>query len=171
MDIFEAIKKRRSIRKFSNKDISKQEIDVMLRMAMQAPTARGEKPWHFIVISDKVVLKELSYALSNGRMLAEAALCIILVTDKASVTSPDLYPQDMAASTQNLMLAATALNIGSVWLGTFPNKERMAKVESIISLPDNFEYFSMVALGYPKDESDFKFIDKYDPSRIHYDRF
>ncbi|MGI6710407.1 MAG: nitroreductase family protein [Bacilli bacterium] len=171
MDIFEAIKNRRSIRKFSNKEIKQTEIETMIRMAMQAPTARGQKPWRFLVVSDKKILKELSNILSNGIMLVEASLCIILVTDKSDLASVEYYPQDMAAATQNLMLAATALNIGSCWLGTYPNIERMEKLEKLIPLPENCEYFSMIALGYPKDEADLKFIDKYDSSRIHYDRF
>lgn len=171
MDIIDALKKRRSIRSFKTQEIEKDKVDILLRMAMQAPSARDQMPWHFIVLSDRAILNELAEKLSNANMLKEAPLCIILVTDKRKLLSPDLYAQDMAAATQNLLLAATGLGLGSVWMGTYPNKEKMKIVASLISLPKDFEFFSMVALGYPKYEKDFEFIDNYDAKRIHYDEF
>lgn len=162
----EIIKIRRSIRKYQEKRIEKEKIDLILKAAMQAPSARNQQPWRFIVCENKEKNKELALKISNMKFLSEAPLTIIFLTDLSVLTVPSMYSQDLSASIENAILEATSLQIGSCWCGTYPNKERMDIVKEMFNLNSNLEPFAVVGFGYPSDEDAFKFIDRFDKNKI-----
>lgn len=167
----EVINKRRSVRTFkANAQISQAQIEILLRAGMQAPSALNEQPWEFIVVNDSSVLKELSQISNHSKSLADAACGIILLTNKTKVKSV-LYPQDMAACTQNILLEATELKIGSCWLGTYPKEDRMNAISEYFKLPENIEPFSIIALGVLETADSLKFVDRYNPNVVHYNRW
>jgi len=164
------INNRRSIRKYSNKDVNKEDIIKILRASMQAPSARNQKPWEFLVVKNKEKLVKCSEELPNTKMLKEANFAIVYMTDKRDLTTPLMYPQDLSAAILNGLLEATHLNIGSCWCGIYPNEERMQKVREIFGInKDYLEPFAVVSFGYPLDDEDFKFIDRFDESKIHFE--
>jgi len=158
---------RRSIRKYSDKKVSSEDINKILRAAMQAPSARNQKPWHFLVCENKDVLLKVSEELSNVTMAKNASFLIVFMTSKENLTVPSKYPQDMSASIQNSLLEACHLGIGSCWCGIYPDDDRMQKVNKIFNIQD-YEPFAIVTYGYPENEEDMKFVERYDESRIHY---
>ena len=122
-ELIKTIFARRSIRKYTAKPVSKKYIKMMLEAAMAAPSSSNRKPWHFIVVTDRRTLDKLAEVHPYGKMLSEASLCIAVCGDKT--ISPRYWVQDCSAATENLLLAATALRIGAVWLGVHPRKERV----------------------------------------------
>lgn len=163
MDI---INVRRSVRKYQEKSLEKEKIDAILKAAMQAPSARNQQAWRFLVCTSKEKKLELSQATPNMKFLDKAPLVIVFLTELTVLTVPHMYAQDLSAAVENAMLEATSLGIGSCWCGTYPVEERMNKVKEIFSLPDNLEPFAVVGFGYPLEENAFKFIDRYDKSKV-----
>jgi nitroreductase len=90
----EIINIRRSVRSYSNKPVEKEKVELLLRAAMQAPSARNQQPWHFIVVDDEETLQALATVSRNVQMLKEAPLAIIVLIDSESLTAPLMAPQD-----------------------------------------------------------------------------
>ena len=157
---------RRSVRKYQDKAIEKEKIELILRAAMQAPSARNQQAWRFLVCTQKNKNFELSEATPNMKFLKNAPLVIVFLTSLCDLTVPNMYCQDLSASVENAMLEAASLKIGSCWCGTYPNKERMENVRNIFSLDDNLEPVAVVGFGYPLEDDTFKFIDRYDENKI-----
>ncbi|MDY0363159.1 MAG: nitroreductase family protein [Bacilli bacterium] len=165
----EIINKRRSIRKYDNKIIEQEILEKIVRAGMQAPSAINQQPWHFFVIRDRDKLVELSKLTAYSKMLATASACILLVSDKRHVKASSMYSQDMAAATQNVLLEATYLGVGSCWIGIYGRVDRMEKIKKFMELEEFFEPFALVSLGYPENKEDLKFIDRYDVNKVTYE--
>lgn len=163
MDI---INRRRSIRQFLPTPIAKNNIELLLKAAMQAPSAKNQQPWLFRVITKRQTLDQLSNGLRYAKMLKHCPLAIVLITDLSKSTVPSMYPQDMAAATQNILLEATSLGIGSCWLGVFNHPEHMTNTKQVLNLIDEHEPFSIIALGYPVNSEAFSFINRYQEARV-----
>lgn len=166
------IRTRRSIRRYSGREVGDKEIRKILECAMQAPSAGNEQPWHFIVVRDKAKLKELSEVHPYGKMLSEASVAIVVCCDpKLSKYKLPMWVQDCSASTQNILLAARALGIASCWLGVYPDESRMKSIAKALSVPEDIVVFSVVSLGYPRSEDEFFEADRFREDRIHYEKW
>ncbi|MBQ8293539.1 MAG: nitroreductase family protein [Bacilli bacterium] len=162
------IKVRRSIRTFiEDKKVSRESMETLIRAAMQAPSAMNRKPWCFMVIDEEEVMKKLMQHPSFTGKIKEAKAFILVLADLEKATCR-LFHQDLAAATQNILLEATHMGIGSYWIGVYETDNRLEAVKEIFNLPTNIEPFSLVALGYPKSEDDFYFRDNFDASLIKY---
>ncbi len=159
--------KRKSIRKFTNQKIDNKVIKKLLKAAMQAPSAHNQQPWEFVIVNDQELLNKLSKASSGAWMLKDVTVAIVplIIPTKAS---PHFAVQDMAAATENILLEATNLGIGSVWIGVYPLEERVKHVEEVLNIKDGKHPFSMIALGYPIEDEAVKI--RYDEARIHYNK-
>lgn len=160
---------RRSIRTYKDALVEKEKIDKLLRAAMQAPSAGNQQPWEFIVVQDKDLLNKLSGISPYSKMLAKAPLAIVMLANKNIFRIPEKWQQDMGAATENLLLEAVHLGLGGVWLGVAPVEDRMNAISEIFNLPENILPFAIVSIGYPETEQ--KFVDRYDASRVHYDGY
>ncbi len=169
MYTLQAIEKRRSIRQFQDKTISAQDINTLLKAAMLAPTARNCQEWEFVVIKDRIVLNALKEAHPHAQMLSTADCAIAVCADTKREWESGYWMGDCAAATQNILLAATDMGIGSVWLGVYPNEERMKKIAEVLRLPENIKPFNIIALGYPAEEKGD--VDRFDPKKVHYERW
>lgn len=172
MDAIEAIFKRRSVRDYVKKEIEDEKIEILLKAGMYAPSAGNEQPWHFIVIKNKDVLSKLAEAHPYAKMLKKANVAIVVCADKKlSRYEDDFWVLDCSASTQNILLAATALGIGSVWIGIYPNKKRIEDVSRILEIPENVIPVSIVSLGYPKGDVFKELPERFKRERIHYENW
>lgn len=164
---------RRSIRKYeANREIEDEKIDKMLRAGMQAPGSRmGKEPWEFIVVKDKETIKKLSQMDTNAKLIENASLAIVTLANMDRVHYPLVWQQDMSAAVQNILLEAAHLGLGAVWIGTAPIQERMDYLSDLFNLGDNIRPFNIISIGYPGEGQENKFIDKYDETRIHYEKY
>jgi nitroreductase len=152
--IIEAIIKRRSIRHYIRKNVDKSLIDLLLKSAMYAPSANNQQPWHFVVIDQQELFKRIMEVHPYSSMLSEASVAILVCGDEKLELSKGYWPVDCSAATQNILLTAHSLGLGSVWLGVYPRKERMDGIREIFSLPSNIQPFSLVSIGYPAEEKE-----------------
>ncbi|MGD9604850.1 MAG: nitroreductase family protein [Bacilli bacterium] len=162
---------RRSVRSFIDRPLEQEQIEQLLRAGMQAPSAHNQQPWHFLVIQNKETLLKMCDISTSTKMFNEAVLAIVVLMDKTNLKRSIMAPQDLSAATQNILLKATELGIGSCWCGIYPIVERMDNLKAIINPPDYFEVFSLIALGYPKNENALCFIDRYNLQKITYEKF
>ncbi len=166
MHALEAIRTRRSIRLFKKEPIPSDELRVILEAGMYAPSARNQQPWHFIVINKQTIKEAIMKVHPYASMLAGAPLAILVCGDTNLEKSEGYWSIDCSAATQNMLLAAHAAGVGSVWLGVHPRKERKDAIRKICHLPGNIEPFALIALGYPDEKKETP--DRYKQERIHF---
>lgn len=168
-----SIFKRTSVRKYTNQPVSPEQIELLLRAGMAAPSACNAQPWEFVVIQNRETLLNITELHPYSQMLKEAPLAIVVCADTTKRPSavPNLiaWPLDCSAATQNVMLEATELGLGSVWLGTYPSEGIYKPLAELLNLPDAVIPVSMIAIGYPDGEVTPK--DKFDQSKIHYEKW
>lgn len=169
MKVMEAILKRRSIRRFTNQPIAKEDIYSLLHAAMMAPTARNCQEWEFVVVRNKETFKKMMHVHPYAKMLEQADCALVVCGNTQREHAPGYWMTDCGAATQNILLAATSLGIGSVWLGVYPNEERMAGVAKILGLPDHVKPLNIIALGYPDEKKED--VDRFDPAKIHEEKW
>lgn len=163
MDTFNAIFTRRSIRKYQNKALENEKLTKILEAAMSAPTARNRQPWRFITVQSEEGKNRIMSAHPYALMLKTAPCAVIVCADKTEAT--DFFQQDCAAAIQNMLLSATDLGLGSVWLGVYPNKERVAGICQAFNLPENIIPVGIVVLGYADETKGRE--NRFDLNKIH----
>ena len=169
MKVMEAILKRRSIRQFANQPIAQDDLNTLLRAAMMAPTARNCQEWEFVVVRNKETFKKMMHVHPYAKMLEQADCAIIVCGNTQREHAPGYWMADCGAATQNILLAATSLGIGSVWLGVYPNEERMKGLAELLGLPDYVKPLNIIALGYPAEKKEE--VDRFDPAKIHTEKW
>ncbi|MDF2928832.1 nitroreductase family protein [Anaerospora sp.] len=168
MNVYEAIQNRRSIRSFEGRPVEKEKVEKLLRAGMQAPSAGNQQPWEFIVIEDKETLQKMSKAHIYAGPIKNAPLGIIVLSSEKYLKYKQYFQQDLAAATENILLAAVELGLGTVWMGVAPEEERMSFIKELFNLPQGIEAFAMLAIGYSTSN---KFEDRFDCARIHYEKY
>jgi len=148
----ENILTRRSIRKYTDKPISEEDILDILKTAMAAPSARNLQPWEFIVIDNREILDKIPDIQPYTKMILQAPLAFV-VCGNAKV-SENYWVQDCSAATQNLLLAIHAKGLGAVWCGLYPNKERVDGIKKLLNLPENIIPLNIIPAGYPAEEKE-----------------
>jgi nitroreductase len=143
MDAIEAIKQRRSIRQYSDKAVPRGVLEQVVDAARFAATARNEQPWEFVVVTGADTLKKLAEVTDYGRFLANARACVAVFCKDTKY-----YLEDGSAATQNLLVAAAALGLGSCWIAG-DKKPYCAAINELLSVPAGYKQVSLVALGYP----------------------
>ena len=140
---------RRSIRAYKDKPVEREKIDCILECACAAPSARNVRPWHFVEITERRTLDALTGAVPNGKMLAQATLAIVVCGEKEKEGSPHpWWEQGCAAAMQNILLASTALGLGSVWLGVLYKDDVSKMVHEIVGIPEHIQVMGIAAIGY-----------------------
>lgn len=163
----DVIRLRRSVREFSDKEILETDINTIIDAGISAPSAKNQQPWEFIVLNDKNILNKLSEKLSP--LYKKSKVTIILCQRKNDLKSPTRVAQDMSACMQNMMLEATKLGIGSCWIGTYPDPERMNPLAEILNIPSHIEPFCGLVLGYPLNDDAFKEVKR--EKIVHYNKY
>lgn len=167
MDI---INRRRSVRSYLPDPVEQEKLDLILRAALQAPSAKNQQPVRLLVIQNRERMNQLLTVSPHVKMLAEAPCAIVVLIVKDNLTAPLMVAEDASAATMNILLEATALGLGSCWCGIYPNQERMQNLRNALEIPDQYEVFSLIPLGYPKDPNALHFIDRYDSNKIFYEK-
>ncbi|MCA1944821.1 MAG: nitroreductase family protein [Desulfovibrio sp.] len=168
MDCLTAIHARRSIRDFTPEPVSETQLEILLRAAMAAPSAGNAQPWEFVVVREADTRQRVAEIHPYAKMAPKAPLGVLVCGDISREKYPGFWPQDCAAAVQNLLLAATAQGLGTVWTGIYPVEERVAMFRTLFNLPERLVPFSFIPVGYPKEDK--PQVDRFDESRIHFER-
>lgn len=171
MDTIQTIMNRTSVRQYSHREISEDALRTILEAGMSGPSCVNSRDWSFIVVRNAEMLNKMADA--NGRPaqpLRGAKLGILVCGDleRAFQGAPDYWVVDGAIAAQNMILAAKALGIGSVWLGTWPQMNRVKAQSELFGLPETQIPHSIIAFGYPEEEAvKEKLI--WEEDRVHYE--
>ncbi|MFA7658057.1 MAG: nitroreductase family protein [Candidatus Gastranaerophilaceae bacterium] len=165
--------KRTSVRKYLSKPVPPEQVEMLMKAGMAAPSAKNFQPWEFVAIQNRETLLKITEFHPYSFMLKQAPLAIVVCADTEKEI-PDLkgfdyWVQDCSAATQNIMLQATEMGLGSVWLGTFPREQIYKPLAELLGVPANIVPFSIIAIGYPDGETEPK--NKFDSKKIHYEKW
>jgi len=157
---------RRSIRAYTGEPVSEADIHSILEAGMAAPSASNRKPWHFVAVTDRAILRALARSHPFGQMLANAALGIAVCGDPAI---SDWWVQDCTAATENILVAVSGLGLGGVWIGCHGRPEREQAIKQVLDIPEPIGVLSMLSIGHPAEDKEAR--TQYDPRRVHQDRW
>lgn len=160
---------RRSIRKYKKDIVPDHIIKELLKAAMSAPSAGNQRPWHFVVIRDRIMLNEVPKFHQYSGAVKESPCAILVCGDLLLEKHKGYWVQDCSAATQNILIAAQAKGLGSCWLGVYPRDFRIEGFRKIFQLPDNIVPFAVIPIGYPAETK--QKINRYDENRVHYDKW
>lgn len=166
----DAIMTRTSVRSYTDRDVSDEQLDTLLRAAMAAPTAVNKQPWRFVVIRDRETLDFIAENFPSMTMMKEAHLAVVVCGDLEAALEGEAqsyWIQDASAATENLLVAANAMGLGTVWCGVYPKSDRVEVFGELLELPAHIIPLNCIAVGYPKGETTPK--DKWKPEYVHYD--
>lgn len=160
MEKLDFILDRRSIRRFTDQKINKGQIKSILTAAMYAPSAVNMQPWHFVVIDEPALMEKVMEIHPHARMLRSASHAVVICGDELLQHGDGYWVVDCGAATQNLLLAAQTMGLGTCWVGIHPREERKSAFSRLLKLPSHVRPFALVALGYPEES-------KARPERFH----
>lgn len=144
MDALEALRTRRSCRRFAAKDVGRDYIEQILDAGRLAATARNEQPWEFVVVTDRAARREIAAMTDYGPFIADAPVCIAVLA-----TDTKYYLEDGSAATQNMLVAAHALGLGACWVAG-DKKPYAPKVIARLGAPADMKLVALMALGWPE---------------------
>lgn len=152
MDVFEAIKKRRSVRKYQDRDVEEEKLKRVLEAARLAPSARNRQEWRFIVVRSKDMKEKLVKEASPHQpfMLQAPVIIVAYVLDKNYIMRcgvPAHYI-DVAIALTHIHLQAVEEGLGTCWIGSFYQD----KVKEVLNLPEEAEVIQLMTLGYPDED-------------------
>ena len=169
MEIRSSVMRRRSCREFTQTAVADEQLRQLVAAGMQAPSARNERPWEFLVVCSEAGKQSLAQASPYAKMCRNAAAVIVVLADQARIAdgSP-WWVQDVSACTENILIRATELGLGAVWLGMYPRQDRVQAIRTAFSLPGRVVPFAAIPVGHPAKEPQHE--DRFDETRIHWVR-
>lgn len=164
----DAILSRRSIRKFTAREVSTDAVEYLLRAAMSAPSAGNQQPWHFVIIRDRATLDRIPTIHQYAAMMKEAPVAILVCGDLELEKNEGFWIQDCSAATENILIAAESRGLGAVWVGIYP-RNNVDAFQQLFNLPGSVIPLSIVAVGWPGEKK--SPADRYEKSRIHHEKW
>ena len=163
---------RRSIRKYQNRAVEKEVIEELMRTAVVSPSGRNGRPYEFVVVDDKEVIKKLAHSKESGAIFAEEAPLIIVTLYHEYSTGED----DACIASTIIQLKAHELGLGSCWLQTkgkvgTNGKTCHENIREILNIPKEIYISNMIALGYPAEEKPEYTGKDMDMSKVHYNKW
>lgn len=170
--VISGIMNRKSIRQFSGEAIQREDMEIILKAGMAAPSAMNYQPWAFLVIEERELLDKLADVHPYAKMLKTAGAAIVVCGDAERFIKPpmsDFWIQDCSAVTQNILLAVEDLGLGAVWCGVYANPAVAEQFKGYLDLPENIIPFSLIPIGHPVGEHQPR--DKYDANKVHWNKW
>ena len=166
--VLQAIEQRISVRRFTDRPVSDEQVRLLLGAAFCAPSACNRRPWEFIVVRDRETLARFAGKFRFQKMMTEAALAIVVCEDTERSLDHDLSVNDCSAAVQNILLAAQSLGLGACWCGLRPDGVAR-RTREWLGAPENILPIATVAVGYPAESREQR--DRYESERVHFDKW
>lgn len=165
----DTIFQRRSIRKYQNREIEQEKLERILRAGMAAPTSTNDQEWEFVVIKKEETRKKIIEIDTYAKALETAPVGIVVCANMQHTSEPDqlFWVQDLSAAAQNMLIEATHLELGSLWMGLYEDQRK--QLQALLHLPAHIEPLMLLAFGYP--EKKLAPIDRYLTERVHYEQY
>lgn len=166
METIKTIMTRRSIRSFKDLPVTDEQLNILLKAAMNAPSAGDGRPWHFVVTTDRAQLDALADEVDEGNELFKQAQAAVLIClDRSLEGFQGFGEQDCSCAAQNLQLVAHDLELGTVWIAVINVPPRTAGCRKVLGVPDEQVPFALFPLGIPDEILEPEC--RYDETRIH----
>ncbi len=164
--LYNLMLRRRSIRKFKPNQVNEEDIKYLLEVAMSAPSACNKQPWEFYVITNETLLKELTNVSRYTKIDAPLAIVVCGNLQRSlSRKDNDYWIQDCSAAIENILIGCTALGLGSLWCGAYPQKSVVKNVKELLRLDDDVIPLGLIYIGYPDEDKAPR--TQYDEKYIH----
>jgi len=167
--VYETMLHRRSVRKYTDKEVKKEDLKQLVKAAMSAPSACNNQPWEFVIVTDKLVLTNLKEQLKFGNYNATSAIIVCGNLKLAKGGMERYWVQDCSAAMQNILLAATELGLGSVWIGVHPLPSVIKPVSSVLSIPDYVVPLGIAYIGFPAGQPIPR--TQYNETRVYWENY
>ncbi|MFW6365768.1 MAG: nitroreductase family protein [Spirochaetota bacterium] len=171
-DTLITILSRKSVRKYAEKTVPLDTLELIVRAGMSAPSAVDRRPWDFIIIDERALLDSLADVLPYASMARQAQAAFVVTGDlkrQHGGEGADFWICDCSAAVQNMLLAAESLGLGAVWTAVYPEMDRIAAVRSALDMPGHVLPLAFIPVGYPAEDTEAK--DKFEAARIHHNRW
>lgn len=171
-DALTVIHSRKSVREYTGESATKDQLMILLKAGMAAPTAIDKRPWVFVVVTDKNMLSKLAEGLPYSKMIVSAGSAIVVCGDLTKTMegeAKEFWIQDCSAASENILLAAEAIGLGAVWTGMYPIAKNVEFAQKTLGIPENVIPLNIIAVGHPVGTEKPK--DKFDPANIHWEKW
>lgn len=158
------ILQRRSIRTYTDAPVTDAEVQALLQAAMAAPSGKDVRPWAFVVVRDLARRRALAETHRWSRMCADAPTVIAVLGDPVA---SEHWIEDCSAATENLLLAAVALDLGTVWVAVYPQLQREAHVRRVLGIPEQLRVLCLVPTGHPTERKPPR--TRYEEGKVHHE--
>jgi nitroreductase len=148
MDLLEGIYTRRSVRRYTDQPVEREQLIEIIKAGMWAPSGLNNQPWRFVIVREREARLKLAELTKYRAIIESAPACIAVFIDRGAMYNDIKDHQAMGACIQNMLLAAHALGLGAVWLGEILNKAE--KVRALLELPPEMDLMAVVAIGHPR---------------------
>lgn len=166
-DLLDLMQTRRSVREYTDEPVTDEQVEALLKAAMAAPSAQNLQPWHFVVVRKRKLLNKLAEVHKYAYMLEKAPLAIVVCGD--AKVSEKHWVEDTCAATQSLLLAATAVGLGGVWISLYPKKKHQKYARELLDVPDHVGVLCALAIGHPAEKKEAR--TQYNADRVHQDEW
>jgi nitroreductase len=164
LDAIEALKTRRSIRVYEEKPVPRELIEEIIDTARLAPSSNNIQPWEFIVVTDGETRRKIADLTDYGKFIARAGACVVVFAKGVK-----RYMEDGSAATENILVAAHALGLGTCWVAGH-KKAYAEPIRDMLGVPEELKLVALISLGYPVEKA--KPHDKRDLSQVlHWEKF
>ncbi len=162
---------RRSVRQFEKgKQIPKEDIKDLLKIAMYAPSGYNRQPWEFVVIEEGQMRRQIAEIHPYAAFLKDASAAIVVCGDTQKQLDKNFWVVDTSAATQNLLLAIHGKGLGGCWCGIYPYEDRMRQFQDLLVLPEHIKPNALVVVGYPAKIPP-QPQDRFDEEKVHYEHW
>lgn len=164
--MLDIIKKRRSIRAYTDQEVTDEQVRCIMEAAMAAPSANNRRPWEFVVVRERGLRKDVACTHPWSYMAEDASVVFVVCGNERASRH---WIEDTSAATQNMLLAVTALGLGAVWVGVYPDSARETYVRQLLGIPDHLRVLCLVPVGYPAESKLSR--TQYDERKVHYNKY
>lgn len=147
---------RRSVRKFERKPIDRTDLDTVIKAAFAAPSAHGARSFRVAILEDQEVRERIAKVMTWFAPIVSAPTALLVLGDPTVCTQSEYWTIDCSAFTENALIAARALGLGTVWCGIAPNQDNIDRIRSVLDIPSPLIPFGAIAIGYPSDANSFR---------------
>ena len=168
------VQMRRSHRKFTGEEIRAEDVQLIMRAALMAPTSKSQRAWHFVVVDDKTDLEKLSDAKDlGGQFIKGAAMAVVVLGDPLQ---NDCWVEDGSIAAISMQYQAEDLGLGSCWVqmrgrGLSDGTSADTVIRGILDIPENFSCLCVVAFGHKADERKPQNEDRLKWENVHVGKF
>ncbi len=170
-DTLRIIYNRKSVRNFTGELVSREELLELVKAGMAAPSASNCQPWEFIIMTDRKTLDSLGDALPYAKMIYKSGAAIVVCGTPAHAHRQfsEYAIIDSSLASQNILLAAEAMELGAIWTAAYPYPERMESVRTILNISTDVIPLNVIPIGHPTGEDVPK--NKYRYEKIHWEKW